>query len=276
MAGVIAGTSPARANRLMVVAAVLFASIAAVLVFVALQSRGEQGGGSAAVTTNVIVASRDIPANTKLAPDMLEVRSFPSETILDGAYAQIEPLVGLPTRFPVAKGEQLTPLRIGLNAIEDEDDLALVLQAGRRGFAVEVTEVTGVGGLLLPGNVVDVIAVFDSGTTGIDKAVTLLQNVEVLAVAQEAQQPVPVLAQTSDEREVGEGTAPGAGIRGQRPDDVERQPGARTVTLAVTPAEAQLLALAQENARLWLSLRPLADTESESLDEANLLPFQAP
>ena len=276
MVGAIVGTSPARVNRLMFVAAALFAAIAAALVLVALQRQGNESAGGVLPTAPVVVAARDIPANTTLAPEMLAVKSLASDAVLGDAYASVEPLIGLATRFPVAKGEQLTPLKIGLNAIEDEDDLALVLPAGKRGFAVEVTEGTGVGGLLLPGNVVDVIAVFDSGTTGIDKAVTLLQNVEVLAVAQEAQEPVPVLAQTSDDREVGEGTAAGAGIRGQRPDDVERQPGARTVTLAVTPAEAQLLALAQENARLWLALRPLADTESESLDEANLLPFQAP
>ncbi|OGO51716.1 MAG: Flp pilus assembly protein CpaB [Chloroflexi bacterium RBG_16_68_14] len=270
MARVIAGTSPERANRLMLAAAVVFAAIASLLVFLALQRQGDGGSGGAAQTTGVAVAARDIPANTKLTPDMLEVRPLPGDAVLDGAYEKIEPLVGLPTRFPLAKGEQLTPLKVGLEAIQDEDDLALVLPAGKRGVAVEVTEVTSVGGLLLPGNRVDVIAVFDAGTTGIDKAVTLLRDVEVLSVGQEAQQPVPAGVEASGETQAGDP------IRGQRPDNVERQPGARTVTLAVSPEEAQLLALAQENGKLWLALRPLEDTEGLSPGEATLLPFLTP
>ena len=267
MAQAIAGTSPERANRLLFAAAVLFAALAAALVFVALQRGGEESsGGAPAASASVIVTARDIPANSRLTADMLELRSISPDAILAGAYANIEPLIGLPVRFPLEKGEQLTPLKVGLNAIEDEKDLSLVLPEGKRGFAVEVTEVTGVGGLLLPGNSVDVIAVFDESATGVDKAVTLLQNIEVLSVAQEAQEPVPALAEESG----------GTGLNGRRPDDVERQPGARTVTLAVTPPEAQLLALAQQNGSLWLTLRPFEDGAVESLGEVNLLPFRSP
>lgn len=271
MARVIAaGAEPAARSRVLVVAAVLFAAVAAALVFVALQQRTEEGQGSVGAVTDVVVAARDLPANTRLTADMLEVRAVPAQAALTDGYASIEALVGLPTRYPLARGEQLTRLKVGVDAIQDKDDLALVLPTGKRGFAVEVTEITGVGGLLLPGNTVDVIAVFDEGAAGIDKAVMLLQNIQVLSVGQEAQEPVPAAAGAS------EGAVVGEEVRARRPEDVERQPEARTVTLAVTPAEAQLLALAQENGRLWLALRPFDDSEILPLGEQILPPLLAP
>lgn len=276
----------------MIAAAVLFAAIAGVLVFVALQNRGgDEGTTSLAPTTEVVVAARTIDTNTKLSADMLELTSVPSDQVLTGAYTSIDLAVGLPLRYPVQKGEQVTTSKIGLEAIQDEKDLALVLEPGKRGFSVLVSEVTGVGGLLLPGNVVDVIAVFPEGPAGITKlgdivsvqdiqdikAVTLLQNIEVLGVAQEAQEPVPAAApgaETGGEGEAAEDVEVGQGIRGQRPEDVERQPGARSVTLAVTPDQAQLLALVQETAGIiWLSLRPVGEPEGAPPDETNLLPL---
>lgn len=265
MAGAIAGPLQERTNPIMLIGALLFAAIAAVLVFVALQSSGG-GDSSPAAGATVVVAARDLPANTTLSPDMLTVASISSDAVVQGAYTSVEALSGTALRFPVAQGEQITPLKVGLNAIDDEHDLALVVPAGHRAFAVDVSEVTGVGGLLLPGNTVDVIAVFDETATGEDKAVTLLQNVAVLAVAQEAQEPVAPSAEPASD-----------GVdSGRRPEDVEAQPDARTVTLAVTPEQAQQLALAQENGRLWLSLRPAGEGESAPPAESNLLPFRTP
>ncbi len=284
MARAMVGTSPENRSRLMIVAAVLFAAIAAVLMFVALQNRGE-GGGSVAVSADVVVAARTIDVNTKLTVDMLELKSIPTDQMLTGAYSNVDLAVGLPVRFPLQKGEQVTASKVGLDAIQDEKDIALVLEPGMRGFSVQVSEVTGVGGLLLPGNVVDVIAVFPEGPAGITqlgevvsvqdiqdiKAITLLQNIEVLGVAQEAQEPVPVVA---SDAENAEDVEVGQGIRGQRPEEVERQPEARSITLAVSPEQAQLLALVQEtNGIIWLALRPVGDSESVPIGETNLLPL---
>lgn len=276
MAQVIAETLPERTNRLVLIAAALFAAVAGVLVFVALRNADSGNGGGVAATVPVVVASRDVPANTRLTADMLDVRSLPVQAVVEGGYAATDALVGHATRFPLAKGEQIVPSKVAVGPIEDEDDLAGVLPSGKRGIAVEVTEVTGVGGLLLPGNAVDVIAVFGRGAVGVDKAMTLLQDIEVLSVAQEAQEPVPAVADVSAVGETDEGATAAESVYGRRPDDTERQPGARTVTLVVTPSEAQLLALAQTNGTLWLSLRPFDDTEIQFLDEQSLLPYLSP
>ena len=268
MASVVAAPLPGRTSRFALMAAIVFAALASALVFVAVQegTGGERAAPFAGV--EVVVAARDVPANTVLTADMLEVVSLPEDAIVDGAYATAALLPGMAVRFPVAKGEQITPVKVGLATVDDGRDLALVVSQGRRAFAVEVSEVTGVGGLLLPGNSVDVIAVFSETTAGADKAVTLLQNVVVLAVAQEAQEPLAPAVEP-------DATLDG-GVIARRPDGAERQPDARTVTLAVTLEQAQLLALAQEHGRLWLALRPGGDDENLTPDETSLQPYRSP
>lgn len=278
MARVFAANTPERSNRLMIGAAVVFAGLVAILLFVALQSRGGSDESGAAVPqVSVVVAARSIDANTRITADMLELRSIPSDQLLTGAYAEIERVLGLPARYPLQTGEQVTMAKVGVEAIADEKDLALILQPGQRAFAVEATEVSAVGGLLLPGNFVDVIAVFGEETGGINKAVTVLQNIEVLGVAQEAQEPVPAAASDGQAGDASDEPA-SSGISGQRPDEVERQPRARSITLAVTPDQAQLLAnlQSQDDIELWLSLRPVDDSAPVELFETNLLQFHSP
>jgi pilus assembly protein CpaB len=251
--------APETRSRVLIVAAAVFAVIAALLVFVALQNRSEGSTNSSAGLVPVVVATRDLQANTTLTSDMLKVQPVPPDVALSGVYGRTDALAGTVTRYPVLKGQQLTGSVLGTDAAPNADDLSYALPPGKRAVGVEVSEVTGVGGLLLPGNSVDVIAVFNVNATGASKAVTLLQNVVVLAVGQEAQQPAP---RPSDGAAADTTSAQ---------KDAKRQPDARTVTLAVGPADAQLLALAQDNGKLWLSLRPAGDADTPPLGE-QLLP----
>ena len=246
----------------MIVAAFVFAAIAAVLLFVTLRSGDGDGAATIApvAMADVVVATQDISGNTKLTEGMIEVKSLPEDQLLAGVYTAIEAAVGLPVRYPLQAGEQVTASKVGLQAIADEKDLALVLDAGMRAFALSASEVTAVGGLLLPKNYVDVVAVFQTDEGDIESVATVLQNIQVLGVAQEALEPVP--ANVTDGDSTGNGGE--TGIVGQRSAEVERQPRARSVTLAVTPDQVQLLAglQSQDNVQLWLSLRPLDDNES--------------
>lgn len=272
MAQAVAGSRPERRNRTMIVAAVIFAAIAALLLFVALQNSGGGGDSTSApvVTADVVVATGNVSANTILTAEMIEVKSIPVDQALTGGYTSIDTAVGLPVRYPLQAGEQLTTTKVGIEAIADEKDLALVLDNGMRAFAVSASEVTAVGGLLLPKNFVDVIAVFQNEEGDIVSVVTVLENIQVLGVAQEALEPVPA--------NVGDSDASGSetGILGQRSDEVERQPRARSVTLAVTPDQAQLLAgLQTDDINLWLSLRPFDDDASGPQGALSAEQFQA-
>jgi hypothetical protein len=80
----------------------------------------------------------------------------------------------------------------------------------------------------------------------------------VLAVAQSTQKPVARLDRDGNPIETdtaGDGLA-------TRPDDLDANEDARTVTLALSPEDAPLLALAQEQGKVWLALRGIGDRET--------------
>ena len=270
MARVIAGASEPGNNRLMIVAALAFAVIAAALVYAALGDGGGGDSGAGAIAMqDVVVAARGAEVNTLLTLDMLEVRSVAADQVLSGAAASPEALVGLPVRFPIQAGEQITSTKVGVDPVQDSKDIALIIKPGMRAFSVAATEVTAVGGLILAENHVDVIAVYGEDENGVVRSSTVLQDIEVLSVAQEAQEPVPAMAAQDAEASTGE---LGQGVRGQRPEELERQPGARSVTLAVTPEQAQMLAALQArgDVQIWLSLRPFDDTAAVPLQQTEL------
>jgi Flp pilus assembly protein CpaB len=83
---------------------------------------------------------------------------------------------------------------------------------------------------------------------------TILQNVEVISVAQEAQEPAAGASSATGD---GENVSTSSG---QIPDDVEEQPNAETLTLALSAADANQLISAQEYAvRIWAVVRAFGD-----------------
>jgi len=258
-----------RPGRALLLLALLFALIAAVLVFVALnQSSGNGDETSASATTKVVVAAHNIAARTALKSNMLEVADIPTDSVLDGTFSNTDDLEGQVTRYPLVSGQQVVASQIGIQN-KDDTGLSFVVPQGMRAFSVSVSEETGVGGMILPGDLVDVIAILDEGTVGVDKAVTIVQNVEVLAVAQKAQEPIPP-AQAQ-----GEATPEASGTLGERPKDASANPSARTVTLAVTPEQAQILALVHTQGEVALSLRSFGDRSPVVTAETNLIPYGA-
>lgn len=260
-----------RMGRVFLVLAIGLGLLAAALAAIALSEGGSSDSGERAAITTVtrVVAAEDIPARTRISPAMLRLEEVPISAVLEGSYIEIERVDGLVARYPIAAREQVTTHKVGatFNDLEATAGLSFVVPAGLRAVAIEVNEFNAVGGLVVAGDRVDVIALFDQEIAGIEKAVTILQDVEVAAVAQIAQRPVPPPSTEGD-------TAEDASIRssaGLRPDDVEPNPTLRTVTLLVTPDDAQLLALAGFEAELWLSLRGFEDSEQQTLVERDLL-----
>jgi pilus assembly protein CpaB len=258
-----------RSDRTILLAAIILAAIAAVLVFVAANSGGDDSSPKTVTPVaggvEVVTAVKDIPANTTISADMVQVTSLPAPAVLAQAYTATDKLIGLSTRYPLLAGEQVTPNKVG-DSVQDDKSLAAVVRPGMRAVAIPVSEESMVGGLLLPGDFVDVVALFDTGDAGIQKAVTIVQNVEVLAVGQEAQDPIP--------RAAG-GTDTTGGTSGQVPDNVDTQPNASTLTLSVTPDQAQIIALAAKDADLWTTLRSRGDNANVALGESNFGPYQA-
>jgi Flp pilus assembly protein CpaB len=280
-------TQRSRSGRAFLYLALIFAVVAAVLVFVAANHGGgnkEEAASPSAAKSTVVVASRDISARTELTGGMLTTKKVPADETLRGAFTDTEQVVGQVTRQDILEGEQVTASKVGPQTkAEREQGLSFVIPQGMRAFSIQVDETSAVGGLLLPGDLVDIIAVFEKQDFDVDKAVTILQNIEVLAVAQESQESIP--APTSEEAAQAtatpesDGTAEEAASKGAslgtRPEDVEPNPKARTVTLAVTQEQAQLLALTQARGDLALALRAYGDSADVTLNETTLIPMGA-
>lgn len=251
---------PDSQNRLLLAGAIGLAVLAAALAFGSLRALDGGGGGtSAGPALDVVVATRRIEAGERISDDMLSVVSLQSDGIIGNALTTRDGLTGLIVRYPLEQGEQLTGGKLGQRPIGEASPLSDVVPPGKRAVTVEVTEQKVFGGLLAPGDHVDVIAIVEVIVDGLDvaEARQLVQNAEVLAVAD---QPLRAVARndrdgTPIESETADGTL------GARPDDVEAQPKANSITLAVNPEDALIIALAQERWSVWLSLRGTGDTD---------------
>ncbi len=272
-----------QSNRRFVVFAIGLGLIGAILVYVAL-ARPSGGNHSAVADTPVVVAKSDIPARTKITESMIEVRLVPSGDKSALAYADTASILDqtMVTRFPIAANEQIlsskvVPLSGSGTSTTTSRSLSFVVPQGKRAMSVKTSEVQGAGGLVLPGDYVDILVVYDvefpSPTDATQRIKvdsyfiqTIMQNVEVLAVSQTVVDLVPEATPTAT---------------GQRARNSEAKPipDAVTVTLALSPEQAEKLYLAESNGRIRLSVRPYGDGEEKPVDsmiETDLFPRNLP
>lgn len=263
-------------NRRFILLALALGLVGAILVYVA-ASRGPSSSGGGVADTAVVVAKTDIPARTKITQSMVEVRLVPAESASQFAFTDVANVVDQVTRFPIAANEQILTTKVvsltGTSAATSRS-LSFVVPRGKRAIAINITPVQGAGGLVLPGDYVDVLVVYDvdfrtaEGSQTEDSFIvqTLFQNVEVLAVQQTVVDVVPE-------------ATPTAGGQRVRNSEAKPEPDAITVTLALTPEEAQRLYLAESNGRIRLSVRPFGEAETRPIDallEIDLIPPNLP
>jgi pilus assembly protein CpaB len=210
----------------LIVIALVFSLAAAGLVYSFLQNLAAK---SARPGLPVVVAKADIAPKTKLTAAMLKVVNMPAEYIQPGAVQDIDKAVGVAAKEQIAAGEQVIQRRL---VIEGKSaGFPGIIPPGKRAVSVAVTEVTGVAGLVKPGDSVDVIVTFEPNVAGEHLSQIVLQNLRVLAANQDTEA----------------GTVDGAKKEGATK---------MTVTLAVSPDEATRLAVADEKGKIRLALRP--------------------
>jgi pilus assembly protein CpaB len=256
--------------------AIALAIIAAVLVFVALSNFGEDGGGSSALggDVDVVIASRDIEPGTTITSDMLEVATVAGQLAIDNAITDRDQLDGFTTLQRVARGEMFAPNKLVEGAVDEDAGLVYTVPQGKRAMAISVDTDKIVGGHVRAGDNVDVVVVFDpvepEGAPSQDVLVSrvLLQDIEVLAVAENAQEPITrfdeegnvIVPEDADE------------AQGLRSGDEDPDPDADTVTLAVNTNDVPLLALAAEGGTVYLALRPVGATDPVDLSTIEGIP----
>jgi pilus assembly protein CpaB len=138
---------------------------------------------------------------------------------------------------------------------------------GMRAVSVAFSEVVGSGGMVAPGDHVDVIGVFskpapkDSKEEDTQVATLVLQDVSVLAIAQRLE---------------GESTRPKETVQmpgnptekaSQVRSEPTPMPAAKTATLAVNPTDALKLVLAEDQGRIRLALRHADDKSTPRIEQ---------
>jgi pilus assembly protein CpaB len=227
--------------------------VAALLIGAALAVVWVQEGGPArqaaappAGRESVLVAAGNLHTGTLLRPDDLAWKALPPEAIPPAA-TPMQPgadraYVGAVVRRELAAGEPLVPGAVVMPGARGF--LAAVLSPGMRAISIPVDAAASDGGLVQPGDYVDVIlAQSVSGASESHSAVseTVLQNVHVVAVDQAF---APGAASTAPVAGGGFGTAE------------SRIP--KTVTLEVDEENAKRLLTAAQLGKVSLAIRALA------------------
>ncbi len=177
----------------------------------------------------VVVAAKNVPSTVALAADQLTVRMWPQESALAGRFAQPGEVEGRVTAIPLTVGEPVLENKLAPKGVIP--GLTALLPQDKRAMTIKVDEASGVAGFLNPDNRVDVLVSVDKGDFNIDPiSKMILQNVRVLGTGQRIEKTL-----------------------GEKPQVVP------TVTLEVSPAEGERLALAVREGMISLVLRNQQD-----------------
>jgi pilus assembly protein CpaB len=231
------------ARLLVLVIALAAGAIAAFLVSRSRQPPRQSAAGPAIATVDVLTARTDLARGQMIQPSdigwqMWPVASANKNFITKAARPDAaRHFVGAIVRVSVAAGEPIYDPQVVF--AKGSGFMAAILPKGMRAVAMDIAADSSAGGFVLPDDHVDVVLTHHDKAaekqTGIDRLVadTILRNVPVLAVDQAV------------EHKSGKKFAVG-----------------RTVTLEVTPPQAETLAAARQQGTLSLALRSLADSQS--------------
>jgi pilus assembly protein CpaB len=178
----------------------------------------------------VVVAADDIQAGTKLDTHDVRIVTIPQSAVPPGYFSSATQVLGRGAILPVNKGEFILPNRLA--ALNAGAGLPSMIPQGMRAVSVRVNDVVSVAGFVQPGTHVDVLATGNQGGGNDSQTTTVLENVLVLAVGKSLERNTSADPQT-----------------------------APVITLAVSPDDAQKLALVSQEGRIQLSLRNPLDTK---------------
>ena len=178
----------------------------------------------------VLVASRDMAIGTLVKAGDLKRVNYPERAIPKGMVTDQKDAVNRVLLVPINVNEPV--LASKLSAATTVEGMASTIEPGFRAVSVQITDASGVAGMVQPNAHVDVLFT-RPGSMAEAVTTTILENVKVLSTGRQ----VPT-GQTVD----------------------PRAPRSPVVTLLLTPADAQKLELAKTQGKISLSLRNPLDT----------------
>jgi Flp pilus assembly protein CpaB len=230
-----------RSNRLILLIGVLLAAVAFVAIIYVFNSQSS-GGNKPILTTNVVVATKDIPLGETLVADMLGTKQIDTADKKSDQYADPGEIIGQVVRTDVVAGAIMTQaMFVGSGA----PNLGKDLPSGYRAVAVRVDGVTGVGTLINVGDRVDVVMTVEmtpvSVTPGEGGAAPVVSKQDALTGKSSK-----VLIQNIEVRGI-VGTVPTStdGTTAATGDPLTTQ---QIVILSVTPQQAEVLQFVQQQA----------------------------
>ncbi len=183
---------------------------------------------------NVYVAAKTLPAKHLITEADIKVSRVTREYLSPQAVLNEADIIGKRLKDRVIEGEQILRDRL----VEDKDlTLAFNLPVGKRAIAINVSEQIAVGYLIKPGDTVDVIANFSGEDNEPNMTKIVIQNVTVLAIGKNM---------------------------GSAEENSQEIPN--TVTLAVSPEDAEKLSFVSEFETLRLILRNIEDEKIVNTD----------
>lgn len=188
----------------------------------------------------VIVANADIVAGQFVRADThLALADWPKENITDAMLtnenSKVSDFDGAVARRAFAKGEPM--LKNQMVRSTEGGFMAAVLDGGKRAVSIAVDSTSGNAGFIFPGDRVDLILTHSVSRQSVQSRAseTFIEDVRVLAVD-------------------------------QRLDNPENKAVlAKTVTLEVTPKQAEEINLAKDLGKISLSLRSLASSKKPAV-----------
>ena len=212
----------------------LAAMLASVVVYSALKKREAEVEKAMAKTIYIVVAATDLPLGSKIDPGQLKLARWSADAIPDGAFMNPSQVAGAFVKNQFVTNEPIVATKLFLGQ-KTAGVMPLLIPPGMRAVSVPVDEVSDISGFILPHTHVDVLLAVanQGGGPGGDKPFSkiVLQNVEVLAVAQEVE---------------------------NKKDEPEQ---VKVVTVLVTPQDAERLALATREGVLHLAMRNYSDNK---------------
>ena len=229
---------------LIIVAALVLGGVAAWASYSylgALQRQAEAGSAM----TDVLVAKQDIPRGTP-AKDLVtgglaETTRMPQRYVAPGALAAVTSVADRIVAEPVLKGEVLTAARF---QYPTEAGLAFTVPKGLVAVTIPVDDARGVSGLINPGDRVAVLGTVSKKTVADTQTRIMIPGVQVLAVGQS----------TGVDTGAREAESSSGGLVAA----TQSQPSGatKTITVAVSAADAERVVFAIETGSIWLALLP--------------------
>ena len=214
-----------------VVLAAMGAMLAAIVVFSAIRKRESEVQRAMAHTVEVVVAANDIAVGTKIDAERRQAGAMGARQRTAGRLHRPAGVIGSFAKSEFVAGEPMVASKLFMGQMTS-GVMPLLIPAGMRAMSVPVDEVSDIAGFVEPHTRVDIlVAVAGTGPGEPSFSRIVLQNIEVLAVAQE-------IEHVKDQPEV-----------------------VKVVTLLVTPQDAEKLTLASREGLLRLAMRNYSDNK---------------